>query len=282
MTHSIRFLALGLLAAVALAGCARKPQPPVAQGDGQGFSVLTYNIWHDQRDWPARKAMMLAEIRELNPDIIGLQEVLQRETLPNQAETLARELGYEYTFSTTDPPDRAHRYGNAILSRHPVLATDMRLLNPRDDYRTAAHMRVNINGLVVDVYNTHLHHTRDGGAIRREQIEDLLDFVESTREGTDVILMGDFNANPDWPELQLVTADYIDTFAMFVDDPLSEDHATLNWHIGHSKRRIDYVFQHRASMDSFRPVNSRIVLTEPDETGEVWASDHFGVMTWFQ
>ena len=116
------------------------------------------------------------------------------------------------------------------------------------------------------------------------QIRDMLDFVEATREGTNrVILAGDFNANPDWDELELVLEDYVDTFAMFVDDPLAERHATLNYHepIGHSMRRIDYVFVHRKGMEELKPVRSEIVLNEPGPGG-IWASDHFGVITWFE
>jgi endonuclease/exonuclease/phosphatase family metal-dependent hydrolase len=279
MFPALRTVALGLLSAVALAGCAKAPK---VSEPGPEFSVLSYNIWHDQRDWPARKAMMIEEIKRLNPDVIGLQEVLQRETLPNQAETLAKELGYVYTFSTTDPPENAHRYGNAILTRHKMLSSDMQLLRPLDDYRTVAHMRIDVDGRVVDVYNTHLHHTGEGGEIRREQIKDLLSFIESTRKGTAVIVTGDFNASPDWPEVQLMTPEFVDTFAQSVENPLSEEHATLNHHVGHSKRRIDYVWQHRGSLDQFRAVRSEIVLDEPDASGEVWASDHWGVITWFQ
>ncbi|MDZ7776954.1 MAG: endonuclease/exonuclease/phosphatase family protein [Bacteroidales bacterium] len=42
------------------------------------LSVLTYNIWHDNQNWPQRLERMLPEIEELDPDIIGLQEVIQR------------------------------------------------------------------------------------------------------------------------------------------------------------------------------------------------------------
>ena len=279
MPVAIRLILLCLVVAAFTSGCAKGPR---VQQPGPEFSVLTLNIWHDQRDWPARKAIMVEEIRRLNPDVICLQEVLQRETLPNQAKTLAEELGYVMTFSTTDPPENAHRYGNAILTRHKALASEMKMLEPLDDYRTVAHMKIDIDGLVVDVYSTHLHHTGDGGAIRSRQIEDLVGFIDASRSTANVIVAGDFNTSPGSPELEPMHAGFTDTLALFVDDPLSEEHATLNWHLGHTRRRIDYVWQRHSARETFRPVRSEIVLDEPDATGDVWASDQFGVITWFR
>src|SRR5690606_2358486 len=80
MPVAIRLILLCLVVAAFTSGCAKGPR---VQQPGPEFSVLTLNIWHDQRDWPARKAIMVEEIRRLNPDVICLQEVLQRETLPN-------------------------------------------------------------------------------------------------------------------------------------------------------------------------------------------------------
>lgn len=274
----IRSTLLGAAAICLAAGCAhvnrQDPQP-------ETFSVLTYNIWHDQRDWPVRLDYMMEEIRELDPDVIGLQEVIQRAELRNQAEAMAEELGYHFYFSTVDPPEREQRYGNAILSRYPIVAENWRALEPENDYRTAAHVRIDANGTGVDVYNTHLHHTGEGAGIRATQIADLLDFISETRATGQVILMGDFNAAPDWEELQPVHDAFTDTFALFVDDPLAERHATLNHHIGHSMRRIDHVFLERVDGEGrLRPLSSSIVLDEEKEPG-VWASDHFGVLTRF-
>jgi len=65
-------LLLGVLAAVA--------RPAAAQDT---LTVVTLNLWHDQRDWPARLAWMSAELAALRPDVVLLQEVLQHEALPN-------------------------------------------------------------------------------------------------------------------------------------------------------------------------------------------------------
>lgn len=238
------------------------------------LSVVTLNIWHDQRDWPARLDYMVRELRRLYPDVIALQEVLQHEALPNQAETFARMLGYDYHFTSVDPVHRPRRYGNAILTRHPVLARSWKALDPRDDFRTVAHLRIAFGDAEIDLYNTHLHHTGEGGPIRREQLDDLLGFIGSTRGDGPAILAGDFNAPVEAPEMALLDDHFVDAYGAIHTDPEARARTTLNPHIGHVPRRIDHVFLERGA---FEPLDARIILDLPYAT-DAWASDHFGVL----
>src|SRR5690606_32407519 len=93
------------------------------------LTIVTLNLWHDQQEWPTRLGAIVAELRRLNPDVVALQEVLQHEDLPNQAETIARMLGQGYHFTSVDPADQPRRYGNAILTRHPVLERGWKALD---------------------------------------------------------------------------------------------------------------------------------------------------------
>eukprot|EP00961_Rhodomonas_salina_P081799 1099474-Rhodomonas_salina.3 len=40
--------------------------------------VLTYNVWFDPQDYATRAALLLNIIRELDPDVVALQEVTER------------------------------------------------------------------------------------------------------------------------------------------------------------------------------------------------------------
>src|SRR5688500_8160625 len=102
---------LAHLATVALAH-----SPALANGTDT-LTVVTLNLWHDQQDWPRRRALIIDELRALRPDVICLQEVLQHLTLRNQAYDLADSLGYHATFSSVDHDTSTKRYGNAILTR---------------------------------------------------------------------------------------------------------------------------------------------------------------------
>jgi endonuclease/exonuclease/phosphatase family metal-dependent hydrolase len=243
------------------------------------LSAVTLNIWHDRDDWSRRLPVILDTLRTLDPDVICLQEVLQNEGLPNQADTIADSLGYRRTFSSVDGPDSPKRYGNAILVRHPFARSDMRKLEPLDDFRTAAYARVEVGERPLDVYCTHLHHTQEGGEIRATQLRDLLGFVRDTRmPGAPVLLAGDFNAAPDAPELRPLAETFADAYAATHPEQVGVLVTTLNPALGHTPRRIDYLFHDRVS--GLTPVDARILFTEPTADG-TWASDHFGVLARF-
>src|SRR3546814_3087237 len=120
--HAIAFPSLVrrlvLASAFALAAGASVPGPAaLADEPSPEITLVTLSLWHDKGDWPKRQRLFAETLRELRPDVIVLQEVLQHEGLPNQARTLAEALGYEYVFASVDAADGPKRFGNAILDR---------------------------------------------------------------------------------------------------------------------------------------------------------------------
>ncbi|NBC06479.1 MAG: choice-of-anchor D domain-containing protein [Bacteroidetes bacterium] len=244
------------------------------------FSIMTYNIWFDSQNWPARFNYMLGEIREANPDVICLQEVIQRPNLPNQAASMADSLGYYYVFTSPDPEGSPTRFGNAILSRYPIEASNAVELSPQSDFRTAIHAQIEIGGNIIDIYNTHLHNTAVGQDIRVEQIEHLKSFIDQTQTGELTFLCGDFNADPDWEEMELVYEDFIDVYPLFHENDLAPEHGTLNFNLDHQQRRIDYVFFGKQGAEQLQPLQAEILLDEPSPAG-IYGSDHFAVRASF-
>ena len=80
--------------------------------------VVTYNV-HKCRGLDRRTtAMRIAEVlREIQPDIAALQEVLE-----HQAEAIARELGLSFVMGE-NRKHLGYAYGNAVLSRFPIRAS---------------------------------------------------------------------------------------------------------------------------------------------------------------
>ena len=241
------------------------------------LTVVTLNLWHDQKDWPKRLSVILAEMRALRPDVLCLQEVLQHGSLRNQAETLADSLGYAMHFTSVDIVHREKRYGNAILTRHRVLHAGGKNLDPTNDYRTVAHLRIDFQGRVVDVYDTHLHHTPGGSAIRATQIRDLLAFIDSTRGEGAIVLAGDFNAELETAEMRLLARDYVDVFKAIHPSATRAEAVTFNAIFGVDPGAIDHVFVSKAARTRLTPRACEILFRSagPDS---VWASDHFGVV----
>ena len=263
-----RTLLAGLAASPLAAGLTACATTPVAGAERQ-LKLVTFNIWHNAGGaWPARLPLLLEAIRAENPDVIALQEVLEDANvgLPNQARTIADALGgYEMHFMSTDAEGAPRRYGNAILSRLPVLAHDTRKLAPLDDYRTAIRARISLGGKAIDIVDTHLAWKPEQAPMRAEQLADLLQWLP--QDGTPLIVMGDFNAVQEDAGLNVLTSS-----RFFSALPRGSAETTLNPAKGHAPRVIDHIFVEAAH---FRPGSASVIGMTP-VNGE-YPSDHFGV-----
>lgn len=263
LSHRRTFLTA--LAALPFAGCAT--MPPAGP---RRLTVVTFNIWHDRENWPARLPLILDALRQVDADVIALQEVLQDgELLPNQAQTIAQALGYDWTFSSVDAEDQPRRYGNAVLTRLPILQQDWKALAPLDDYRTALRVRIDVQGRPVDIVATHLHHTPEGTAIRERQAADLLAWLPTDR--TPRIILGDLNAAITNPELAALRPEDV-VSALPAIHPDQANATTLNAAMGHRSDQIDHILidTNRFTVDSAQIFADRAVRG-------IWPSDHFAV-----
>lgn len=268
---SMKYFTGLLLMFAMLVGCRTTPAP--AATNVRMLKIATLNLYHDKDDWPRRRVQIVEEFKRERPDVITLQEVIQREDLVNQAEWLAGQLGYAWHFVSTDPAGKPMRYGNAILTRHPVLLRGEQRLRPLDDSRTAGLLRIDLEGRALNVYVTHLHWTDEGVAIRTQQVADLVRYIDTTSEGIPSIVAGDFNSTADSPELAALREGFIDTYgSQHPDvDPVSSSTLNLKYY---APKRIDHIFYQRGE---FNPVSSQIVFNHADAEG-TWASDHYGVL----
>jgi endonuclease/exonuclease/phosphatase family metal-dependent hydrolase len=244
------------------------------------MTMVTFNLHHDRENWPARRQVILRELQALQPDAIALQEVIQKPHVRNQAAWLARKLGYEYQFVSTDPPGRFKRYGNALLTRRPVLSRNDHLLAPLGDYRTVAHLRIDVEGRPVNVYATHLNERSDevGSRIRGEQVADLLAFIAQSAGDAPVVVAGDFNALVDAGDLSELRNHYGDSYgSVHVNNELAQV-STLNRHYYDAPSRIDHIF---FQQDRLLAREAKILFDQPYADGR-WASDHYGVWTRLQ
>ena len=269
--YALRVFSVAPIALAVLAGFMTP-----ARAANADFTVVTLNLWHDKADWPKRQALIVKTLRELHPDVIALQEVLQHEGLPNQARTLASALGYHAYFSTVDAPGAPKRYGNAVLTRHRVIDEEWKALLPLDDYRTVAHLRIAIGKRTLDVYATHLNFADDGAAVRREQAADLLAYERAHAPADGTLVLGDFNAPADAPELAALAGEFRDAYDTRHPDAAQNapEHSTLNL-VYYAPLRIDHVmFDPRR----FEVLDARRLFDRADANG-TWASDHYGIWT---
>lgn len=97
-------------------------------------------------------------------------------------------------------------FGTGILSKHPILSTELEVFASTSNRRAVIHAVVELPSGPFDVYCTHLTaafdsipYPRDEGGWSEEQtvqVEGLRAFVDATASGP-LVLMGDFNNGPD-------------------------------------------------------------------------------------
>ncbi|MEV5150125.1 endonuclease/exonuclease/phosphatase family protein [Streptomyces sp. NPDC052727] len=156
-------------------------------------------------------------IRDLDADVIALQEVDvhwgARSDFTDEARELAGKLRMRvffapvYDLPPATPGGERRQYGVAILSRCPVRGAwnheITRLSTQTPDPVPApapgfAEVAVKVRGTLVHVYATHLDYRADP-SLRRAQVDDMLGIL--AEDSGPKVLLGDFNAEPDAPEL---------------------------------------------------------------------------------
>src|SRR6187399_2998497 len=87
------------------------------------FRAATLNIWSRFGPWEERLRAIREGLRSLEPDVIGLQEVLRFPDF-DQSALVASGLGYAIAWGKASENHGAP-LGNAILSKWPILRSDV-------------------------------------------------------------------------------------------------------------------------------------------------------------
>jgi endonuclease/exonuclease/phosphatase family metal-dependent hydrolase len=189
-------------------------QPPIP------VRLVTFNTHHgvgedDRHDLP-RLARLLQAV---DADVVCLQEVDrhfgERSDDADQALLLSRTLGMQLAWGPAldrprdgDRPDR--QYGNALLSRLPVLVSDVHPLPGDGEPRSALRTMVELDGGTLWVTTTHLS---TGGADRRAEQAAALAGLVTGAMGPGVVV-GDLNTRPDAAELAPLRERFTDSWEL--------------------------------------------------------------------
>src|SRR5260221_5979433 len=173
------------------------------------FKVLTWNIWHGKH-----LSEVISLIKESDPDIIGLQEVVESESglkKLNSAEEIARALKCHFVYFPAVHNTRheiPYNQGNAILSKHAIQNAKCVFLSEMSQYqenaetepRIAVSADIHIGKEILHVFTTHLAYSQyfKSTSIRLQQVKKLLSLLPHEK----TIVMGDFNSHPDSEEIK--------------------------------------------------------------------------------
>jgi endonuclease/exonuclease/phosphatase family metal-dependent hydrolase len=256
--------------------------------------VMSWNVfWRFGPEWRDRQAGILATLRALDPDLVGLQESWIGDGT-SQAEVLATELGLHWAVAepslppVPDPVQAPDQEGIAlgvgVLSRWPILDVQQRRLPARHRFQPVAlvaaldHPAGRLNAVVTAV-EWEPSYADD----HREQTRALADLlVDPALDGPmPVVLAADLNAGPDSLELQPLLKVMTDSWGVVGADP---EAATLSRRnrlapVEATKqidRRIDYVLVRPGTPQ--RPVGFERAFTVDTPVNGLPPSDHYPVV----
>lgn len=162
--------------------------------------VLTYNIHHGEGIDGTVSIKRIADvIRRTEPDLVALQEVdcyMPRSLFLNQARNLARELNIHYSFGTNSRWFHFMKYGNAVLSRFPIIQSTNYPLTYKQEKRGLLGVQINYGAGEIFCFSTHLGLS---GRERDLQVKEILSIITGINKP--LILAGDFNAGSESGEI---------------------------------------------------------------------------------
>ena len=189
------------------------------------------NYLEQKRDYE-----IIAEaIRRENPEIVGLNEVCGGGAYPNyaHAEKLSELTGMPYYYFAQAITISGGGYGNAFLSRIPILETETVMIpNPpvrgyTGYYETRCILKAKLEGGIT-VLVTHM-------GLNPDEHESAVKTVLENVTDEKCILMGDFNMTPENNLLSPIYGQMMDTATKFSGKKLS-------WPSDNPQRKIDYIF----------------------------------------
>ena len=241
--------------------------------------VATLNIRNLADRWFERLPLLLADMATLQPDLLGLQEVvyvMQQDRVIGAA----GEGHYGAVRGWAGRPE----YGNSLLVREPLAATATERID-LGATRSAIRSLVALpSGAPVLVVVTHLHHLTPDEALRDDQTAAILDWLgrPETSPAAATIVMGDFNAEPDEPAtVRMRDAGFASAFAVANGaDP------AVTWPSGLQAEAmdtdgppgcLDYIWVRGA----VHVESARLAFDRPDPADvTIYPSDHLGIAAW--
>lgn len=256
--------------------------------------VLTVNIWNRQGPWDERLPLLRRGVADLAPDVVGLQEVIEYEG-HTQAQAIGADhpVAYHHAFGVANEWGGGVRFGNAVLSRFPILQTEVRPL-PKGgsrESRSILFAALETPDGPLPFFVTHLNWKFHEGVVREAQVLEVAAFVKEKApiDGLPPILVGDFNAEPEAAEIRFLkglqslggrSVYFADAFGLVGEGRGITFDAARNPHAAVTReppRRIDYVFV-RGPDQKGRGIPRAARVVYEDVVAGVAASDHYGVL----
>jgi endonuclease/exonuclease/phosphatase family metal-dependent hydrolase len=270
---------------------------------GRTLRVFTLNCWGVGAPLEERMVIIQRGMAALRPDVAAFQEVIVRGDGFDQGSLLLGSADYFRVFGAAfgwnddgamvSPDHGGGGFGNLIASRWPIARSEVRHLPGRegDEPRAMLGALIETPDGLLPVLTTHLDWEFDHGYVRERQVIAVDDFARELARTADLppVLMGDFNAHPDSTEMRflrgLASLEGRSTYYQDAWEIGRPREAGCTWdnrnrfaaYAHEPDRRIDYVLVGQPDARGRGMVAAARLIFE-ETVGDVFASDHFGVL----
>jgi endonuclease/exonuclease/phosphatase family metal-dependent hydrolase len=241
--------------------------------------VATLNILNLADRWHERLRLILPDCAALQPDLVGLQEVvyvMQQDRIIGAA----GDGHYAVVRGWAGRPE----YGNAMLLKQPLHPTELDRLDLGLDRSIQRALIELPDGASVLFAVTHLHHIEAESAERLQQTMKLLAWLDESPAHDAMVVVGDFNAEPQEP-----------TYSRMLGGGFRSAYREANgaepsvtWPSGlqapamdldGSPRCLDYIW----IRGSVEVETAGLAFDRPDpEDPTLYPSDHLGLSAWLR
>jgi endonuclease/exonuclease/phosphatase family metal-dependent hydrolase len=237
------------------------------------FTVATYNVWFDPFEQARRCQAVLAILERERPDVIALEEVTPTFLACLLEQPWVR-AAYRSSRAALDP---GQGYDVVMLSRQPVLRFQAHAL-PTDMGRRLHTLVIATSAGELAVAGVHLESMRERTPTRVAQIHETIRILG---QADAAVWVGDFNASPASDEDAHLRSAFRDAWDELSSAPGYTRDTSANAMLAKVKadrhQRIDRVLLRGPGLTA---QSIRLLGTEPlpDSAGQVFPSDHFGVI----
>ena len=241
--------------------------------------VATLNIFNRMGEWGHRAPLLVEQFEELQPDVIGLQEI---DLMLDQGMWISRQVNARmgerphYRIKHAANPDtRASFHGIATMSR--IGFEEHEVLDLMSFERVAQRMVFCAGGAAFAFVNVHLHHPVEAQQERVAQLGRLFEWLDRDSRGLPLVIAGDFNAyaEPPEPAVLMMKERYRSAYeTAHGREPEKTWTTPVNTYDDSPHGTLDYIFV----SPEWRVVEAGLAFDKPSpHMPDVYPSDHLGL-----
>jgi len=245
-------------------------------------TVATINVHNREDRWKERRHLLVEQLIERTPDLIGLQEL---NAAIRQGTWLCKQVNYRLTGSDKAPykliQKRNQNWINGdfeavgVLSRRPVLYHESVGLGPGGKVALRVHVELPSHQ-TMDFVSTQFHQVPFEKEAREEQAMKLVGWLNSHKHVPIQVVAGDFNEAPDGLAIGYIKQSFRSAYESFKGrDPLATYPTILSTR-NDPAACLDYIFFSTGVRGVKNATLFGDTASREDET--LYPSDHVGVL----